>query len=178
MCPCRKMFWKFLEMIQGKISGNSFQRLDDSCRLNRQHSSTRDAEFPRVVGSPRHQENGNVACSVVSGENISLAALKQPLLTQMTFRFTTMCPCRKMFWKFLEMVQKKYISVNHFLLQDQLVSRWNLILKNGLKKDDCLNILNTYENPTNLPNLATPKLNLEISAALQKVRKGNYAYFK
>lgn len=55
-----------------------------------------------------------------------------------------------------------------FSLHESLVSRWNALLINGLKKEDCAGLLNKYEIPSNLNSLTPPKLNPEVKAALLK----------
>ncbi|CAG9773665.1 unnamed protein product [Ceutorhynchus assimilis] len=57
---------------------------------------------------------------------------------------------------------------NSFSLHESLVSRWNALLRDGLKKEDCASRLNKYEIPSNLNSLTPPKLNPEVKAALLK----------
>ncbi|XP_031338427.1 uncharacterized protein LOC116167250 [Photinus pyralis] len=60
------------------------------------------------------------------------------------------------------------VATNSFSLHEKLVTRWDALLTNGLKKGDSQTLLNNYELPSNLKSLCPPKLNLEVKAALQK----------
>lgn len=60
------------------------------------------------------------------------------------------------------------IKAKHFTLHEALASRWRHTIINGLKKDNCSDLLNKYEVPVNLKELLAPKLNPEILAILSK----------
>ncbi|KAF6214027.1 hypothetical protein GE061_011756 [Apolygus lucorum] len=60
---------------------------------------------------------------------------------------------------------------------DALVSRWNHLLEQGLKKDETSSLLQLYPLPTNIPALSPPSLNPEVQPLLTKqdlLREGSY----
>ncbi|XP_063386857.1 uncharacterized protein LOC134672832 [Cydia fagiglandana] len=61
--------------------------------------------------------------------------------------------------------EKKYGAELH----KDIVSRWAHIYSNGLPKEVQLELIKNYLPPKNCPNMAAPKLNLEIKAALSEI---------
>lgn len=137
----------------------------DSTRLDRAHSS--DVDLPLGVENPYPQETRSDACSIVLEKNMDACsvAINDIEADDLVIHNDVSLP-----EDVLEILGEdpEKTSTNAIALHDQLVVRWNSVLQNGLKRDDLVDILNKFTIPTNLSNLAPPKLNSEISAALQK----------
>lgn len=142
---------------------------DDSSdrRLSRPRA---DAALPPVVAqSPKNKNNS--ACSAVAAESgmeedaCSVVSQNSDEQVELVIQNDISLPEDVM--EILGDDPDK-IENNSFQLHEVLIPRWNATLRDGLKKEDCLNLLNKYDIPINLANLAPPKLNPEITGALQK----------
>lgn len=65
-----------------------------------------------------------------------------------------------------------FVGSEAFTLHDYLVAIWKHNLTNGLKKEDFVKLMGSYDIPTNLIELVPPKLNPELGPLLKQQDKG------
>lgn len=134
------------------------------CRSRSPRQGRRDRAGPRRIESADRSGNNENACSFIEGGS-NTANSRESSVNELIIHNDEEIP-----EDFLEILGKnpeKEVDTG-FALHAELVPRWRDNLLNGMQKDEAVALLNQYDLPSNLPNLAPPKLNPEIATLIKR----------